>query len=126
MASPLFTPHGTNHAARKAARRPAAEAAAKARAEAAAHPPGQEPAEQEAPAPLYPLRGRPGSASARGNKLKPPTHRMTIATASGAYPFLAEGGLGAEGIHIGRGRTASPSPTGRARSASAVCSSSAP
>lgn len=27
---------------------------------------------------------------------------MTTATASGAYPFLAEGGLGAEGIYIGR------------------------
>lgn len=27
---------------------------------------------------------------------------MTTATASGAYPFLAEGGLGAEGIFIGR------------------------
>ncbi|MER5782653.1 ATP-binding protein [Streptomyces mobaraensis] len=101
-ASPLFTPHGTDRAARKAARRQLAEAAAKARAEAAAHPPGQEPVEQEAPAPLYPLRGRPGPASARGNKLKLPAHRMTTATASGAYPFLAEGGLGAEGIYIGR------------------------
>lgn len=27
---------------------------------------------------------------------------MTTATVSGAYPFLAEGGLGAEGIFIGR------------------------
>jgi hypothetical protein len=27
---------------------------------------------------------------------------MTTATASGAYPFLAEGGLGADGIFIGR------------------------
>ncbi|MFI1183590.1 VirB4 family type IV secretion system protein [Streptomyces sp. NPDC020799] len=101
-ASPLFTPHGTDRAARKAARRQLAEAAAKARAEAAAHPSGQEPAEQEAPAPLYPPSGRPGPASARGAKLKLPAHRMTTATASGAYPFLAEGGLGAEGIYIGR------------------------
>jgi hypothetical protein len=101
-ASPLFTPHGTDRAARKAARRQLAEAEAKARAQAAAHPAGQEPAEQETPAPVYPLAGRPGPASARGNKLKLPAHRMTTATASGAYPFLAEGGLGAEGIYIGR------------------------
>lgn len=34
--------------------------------------------------------------------LRLPAHRMTTATVSGAYPFLAEGGLGAEGIFIGR------------------------
>ncbi|MCC2276217.1 ATP-binding protein [Streptomyces sp. ET3-23] len=101
-ASPLFTPNGTDRAARKAARRQLAEAAAKARAEAAVHPPGREPAEQATPAPVYPPAGRPGPASARGNKLRLAAHRMTTATASGAYPFLAEGGLGAEGIYIGR------------------------
>ncbi|MEU2874099.1 ATP-binding protein [Streptomyces olivoreticuli] len=101
-ASPLFTPHGTDRASRKAARQQLAEAAAKARAEAAAHDAGAEATEQQAPLPLYPPSGRPGPASARGNKLKLPAHRMTTATASGAYPFLAEGGLGAEGIYIGR------------------------
>ncbi|WP_405889822.1 ATP-binding protein [Streptomyces sp. NBC_00133] len=101
-ASPLFTPHGTDRASRRAARRQLAEATAKARAEAASHPAGAEPAEAEMPAALYPPAGRPGLASARGNKLKLPAHRMTTATASGAYPFLAEGGLGAEGIYIGR------------------------
>ncbi|GCD41854.1 VirB4 family type IV secretion system protein [Streptomyces paromomycinus] len=100
--SPLFTPHGTDRAARKAARRQLAEAHAKARAASTAHPPGQAPAEQEMPLPLYPGSGRPGPASARGTRLKLPAHRMTTATASGAYPFLAEGGLGAEGIYIGR------------------------
>ncbi|MFK4222221.1 ATP-binding protein [Streptomyces sp. NPDC019890] len=101
-ASPLFTPHGTDRASRKAARRQLAEAAAKARAEAASDPAGHEPVEEDIPLALYPPAGRPGPASARGNKLTLPAHRMTTATASGAYPFLAEGGLGAEGIYIGR------------------------
>ncbi|MER8219035.1 ATP-binding protein [Streptomyces sp. NPDC094143] len=102
-ASPLFTPHGTDRAARRAARRQLAEAAAKARAETATHPAtGPAPDEHAAPAPVYPPGGRPGRASARGKRLKLPAHRMTTAIAAGAYPFLAEGGLGAEGIYIGR------------------------
>ncbi|MFI1652764.1 ATP-binding protein [Streptomyces avidinii] len=101
-ASPLFTPHGTDRATRKAARRQLAEAQAKARETAAAHPSGQEPTEAHMPLPVYPAYGRPGAASARGTRLRLPAHRMTTATASGAYPFLAEGGLGAEGIYIGR------------------------
>ncbi|MFC5958570.1 VirB4 family type IV secretion system protein [Streptomyces pratens] len=101
-ASPLFTPHGTDRAGRKAARRQLAEAAAKARSEAANHAAGTAPTEHEAPAPLYPPRGRPGPASARGNRLRLPAHRMTTAIAAGAYPFLAEGGFGAEGIYVGR------------------------
>ncbi|MFE9970214.1 VirB4 family type IV secretion system protein [Streptomyces hirsutus] len=101
-ASPLFTPHGTDRAGRKAARRRLSEAAAKARSEAAGHAAGTAPAEHETPAPHYPPRGRPGPASARGNRLRLPAHRMTTAIAAGAYPFLAEGGLGAEGIYVGR------------------------
>ncbi|MGX9922942.1 ATP-binding protein [Streptomyces sp. NPDC002248] len=50
----------------------------------------------------YPASGRPGPASARGGKLRLPAHRLTTAVVSGAYPFLAEGGLGAEGLYIGR------------------------
>ncbi|GGL34523.1 ATP-binding protein [Streptomyces anthocyanicus] len=101
-ASPLFTPHHTDRAGRRAARRRLAEAAAKARAEATHHTTGPAPAEQETPAPLYPAGGRPGATSARGSKLTLPAHRMTTAVAAGAYPFLAEGGFGAEGIYIGR------------------------
>ncbi|MFJ8794592.1 ATP-binding protein [Streptomyces sp. NPDC102462] len=101
-ASSLFTPHGTDRAARKAARRQLAEVSAKVRAETATHHAGTARAEHEMPAPLYPASGRPGPGSARGNRLKLPAHRMTTAIASGAYPFLAEGGLGAEGIYIGR------------------------
>ncbi|MFF5537847.1 ATP-binding protein [Streptomyces cinerochromogenes] len=102
-ASPLFTPHSTDRAARRAARRQLAEAAAKARTETATHPSADNaPAEHDTPPPVYPPAGRPGPASARGNRLKLPAHRMTTAIASGAYPFLAEVGLGAEGIYIGR------------------------
>ncbi|WP_406401921.1 VirB4 family type IV secretion system protein [Streptomyces uncialis] len=101
-ASPLFTPHGTDRASRRKARRQLAEAAAQARAAASAHSGGQQMAEEEMPPPLYGPGGRPGPASARGSRLRLPAHRMTTATASGAYPFLAEGGLGADGIYIGR------------------------
>ncbi|MFF2147028.1 ATP-binding protein, partial [Kitasatospora sp. NPDC058190] len=52
--------------------------------------------------PTYPASGRPGPASARGSRLRLSKHRMTTAVAGGAYPFLAEAGLGAEGIFIGR------------------------
>ncbi|MEU2359965.1 VirB4 family type IV secretion system protein [Streptomyces noursei] len=100
-ASPLFTPHGTDRASRKAARRQLAEATAKARTAAAGHPMDDAPAEHTMPAPHYPASGRPGPHSARGHRLKLPAHRMTTAVAAGAYPFLAEGGLGAEGIYIG-------------------------
>ncbi|CAL9583968.1 hypothetical protein SUDANB106_05103 [Streptomyces sp. enrichment culture] len=101
-ASPLFTPHGTDRAARRAARRRLAEATAKAHSATAGHPAGRTPAEPEMPPPVYPAGGRPGAASARGNRLRLPAHRMTTAVAAGAYPFLAEGGLGAEGVYIGR------------------------
>ncbi|WP_329558869.1 ATP-binding protein [Streptomyces uncialis] len=101
-ASPLFTPHGTDRASRRKARRELAEAAAQARAAASAYSGGQQMAEEEMPPPLYGPGGRPGPASARGSRLRLPAHRMTTATASGAYPFLAEGGLGADGIYIGR------------------------
>ncbi|WSQ12910.1 ATP-binding protein [Streptomyces sp. NBC_01231] len=101
-ASPVFTPHGTDRSARRAARQQLAEAAAKARAEASTHPASSSAAEHDMPTALYPPHGRPGRASARGNWLRLPAHRMTTAIAAGAYPFLAEGGLGAEGVYIGR------------------------
>ncbi|ULR48465.1 VirB4 family type IV secretion system protein [Streptomyces deccanensis] len=98
----LFTPHGTDRASRRAARRRLAEATAKAREEAGAQQIVGTAAEHEKPTALYPPNGRPGPSSARGNRLRLPAHRMTTAVAAGAYPFLAEGGLGAEGIYIGR------------------------
>ncbi|MFJ7528003.1 ATP-binding protein [Streptomyces griseus] len=101
-ASPLFTPQAADRASRKAAHRQLSEALAKVRAEAMSHPANATPAEHAMPAPLYPPGGRPGTGSARGSRLRLPAHRMTTAIAAGAYPFLAEGGLGAEGIYIGR------------------------
>ncbi|AUH40518.1 ATP-binding protein [Streptomyces sp. CMB-StM0423] len=101
-ASPLFTPHGTDRAGRKAARRRLAEATAEVRAQAGIQQTEPASAGSEAAVALYPPSGRPGPASARNNRLKLPAHRMTTAVAAGAYPFLAEGGLGADGIYIGR------------------------
>ncbi|MFJ4688884.1 ATP-binding protein [Streptomyces sp. NPDC088789] len=102
FASPLFTPHGGDRSARRKARKQLAEATTRARTAATARPDGTASAEQPLPAPLYGPAGRPGPASARGSRLKLPAHRMTTAAACGAYPFLAEGGLGADGIYIGR------------------------
>ncbi|AKH83929.1 ATP-binding protein [Streptomyces sp. CNQ-509] len=101
-ASALFTPHGTDRADRKAARRRLAEATAEARAQAGTQQTEPAAATGQAAVALYPTSGRPGPASARNNRLKLPDHHMTTAVAAGAYPFLAEGGLGADGIYIGR------------------------
>ncbi|MCX5449874.1 P-loop NTPase family protein [Streptomyces nigrescens] len=101
-ASPLFVPRKASRAGRKAARAGFTEARRQARL--AGTPPKLRAQETLDPKlrPTYPPSGRPGPASARGGKLNLPTHRMTTATVSGAYPFLAEGGLGAEGVFIGR------------------------
>ncbi|MFJ8928005.1 ATP-binding protein [Streptomyces sp. NPDC102364] len=101
-ASPLFVPRKSDRRTARAARDQFARARDKARN--AAQPasrtvaPGVDPDLRS----VYPTAGRPGPASARGGKLKLPAHRMTTAVAAGAYPFLAEGGLGAQGIYVGR------------------------
>ncbi|MEW1859903.1 ATP-binding protein [Streptomyces sp. NPDC088194] len=101
-ASHLFVPRKASRAQQRAARAGYAEARRQARR--AQTPPRQQGEDGLDPElrPTYPPSGRPGPASARGGKLRLPAHRMTTATVSGAYPFLAEGGLGAEGIFIGR------------------------
>ncbi|MEU9484548.1 ATP-binding protein [Streptomyces decoyicus] len=101
-ASPLYVPRKAPRAGRKAARAGFAEARRQARL--ADTPPKHHAKETRDPElrPTYPPSGRPGPSSARSGKLNLPAHRMTTATASGAYPFVAEGGLGAEGIFIGR------------------------
>lgn len=45
------------------------------------------------------LEGEPGAG--RGRKLRVDTHRATTRVLRVAYPFLAEGGLGADGTYIG-------------------------
>ncbi|MDW4911448.1 ATP-binding protein, partial [Streptomyces sp. ADMS] len=101
-ASHLFVPRKASRTEQRTARAGFAEARRQARLAGA--PPKRRNEETLDPElrPTYPPTGRPGPSSARGGKLSLPAHRMTTATVSGAYPFLAEGGLGAEGIFIGR------------------------
>ncbi|MGY4968345.1 VirB4 family type IV secretion system protein [Streptomyces nigrescens] len=102
-ASPLFTPHTTDRSQRRTARQQLTAARLKARHATAPARNGQrEERRDDTLLPQYPASGRPGPTSARGTRLKLPAHRMTTATVAGAYPFLAEGGLGAEGTYIGR------------------------
>lgn len=101
-ASPLFVPRKATRAQQRAARAEFVVARTKARtAQAPSRRREHEGADPELQ-PSYAASGRPGSASARGGRLRLPKHRMTTAVAGGAYPFLAEAGLGAEGIFIGR------------------------
>ncbi|MEE1786901.1 ATP-binding protein [Streptomyces sp. SP17BM10] len=101
-ASPLFVPRKSSRAQQRAARAEFAEARTKARrAQAPATRREFEGVDPELQA-TYPASGRPGPSSARGGRLHLPKHRMTTAVAGGAYPFLAEAGLGAEGTFIGR------------------------
>lgn len=49
-----------------------------------------------------PRFGEPGPAALRTpGRLRLPRHQDTSATLAGAYPFLAEGGLGADGVFVG-------------------------
>ncbi|MFB7672709.1 ATP-binding protein [Kitasatospora purpeofusca] len=101
-ASPLFTPARGDRAARRQARRDLADARRRARLADRPHRRAASTVDDLAQRPVYPASGRPGPASARGGKLKLPPHRMTTAVAAGAFPFLAEGGLGEGGMYIGR------------------------
>ena len=102
-ASPLFTPRKTSRAQQRAARADYAAARRKARLiPTSTRPAAERQVEDVELRAQYPAAGRPGPASARGGRLRLPPHRMTTAVAAGAYPFLAEGGLGSDGIFIGR------------------------
>lgn len=47
--------------------------------------------------------GEPGPAALRAyRRFRVPAHQDTSATLQGAYPFLAEGGLGADGVFVGQ------------------------
>lgn len=101
-ASPLFVPRKTDRRTSRTAREQLAAARHQARNASSPDVPRTNPAVDPDLRPTYPASGQPGAASARGGGLKLPAHRMTTATASGAYPFLAEGGLGAQGVYVGR------------------------
>lgn len=83
-------------AARLQAEQHAAEkAAARAKAEA-------ERAERRATRYL-PAAGEPGPAALRTpGRFRLPRHQDTSATLAGAYPFVAEGGLGSDGVFVGQ------------------------
>ena len=50
-----------------------------------------------------PKGGEPGAAALRSyRRFRVPTHQDTSATLQGAYPFLAEGGLGSQGVFVGQ------------------------
>lgn len=50
-----------------------------------------------------PTAGEPGLAQLRSpGKFRLPRHQDTSATLAGAYPFLAEGGLGPDGVFVGQ------------------------
>lgn len=50
-----------------------------------------------------PRSGEPGPAALRtSGRLRLPRHQDTSATWGGAYPFVAEGGLGSDGVFVGQ------------------------
>ena len=50
-----------------------------------------------------PAPGEPGAAALRTpGRFRLPRHQDTSATLAGAYPFVAEGGLGADGVFVGQ------------------------
>ncbi len=52
---------------------------------------------------VLPRSGEPGAAALRTpGRLRLPRHQDTSATLAGAYPFLAEGGLGSDGVFVGQ------------------------
>ena len=52
---------------------------------------------------VLPKAGEPGPAALRTpSRFRLPRHQDTSATLAGAYPFLAEGGLGSEGVFVGQ------------------------
>ncbi|MDR3359350.1 MAG: ATP-binding protein [Bifidobacteriaceae bacterium] len=58
---------------------------------------------ERAGAGFLPAAGETGPAQLRTTgRLRLPKHQDTTATLGGAYPFLAEGGLGAQGVFVGQ------------------------
>lgn len=96
---------GQHRRDRRAARRAAAHAYAANAAErkaAARAEAGAERAER-AGITYLPRSGEPAPAALRTwRRFKLPFHQDTSATLAGAYPFLAEGGLGGEGVFVGQ------------------------
>lgn len=101
----LVVPAGEHRRARRARREAATQISAKKRTAQRAEAEARfeaERAEQRATHYL-PAAGEPGTAALRNpGRLQLPRHQDTSATLAGAYPFLAEGGLGSQGVFIGQ------------------------
>jgi hypothetical protein len=96
---------GQHRRDRRAARRAAAHAYAEdAEQRKAAARALMEAEKAERAATTYlPRGGEPGPAALRAwRRFRLPAHQDTSATLAGAYPFLAEGGLGGEGVFVGQ------------------------
>ncbi|GAB3099603.1 ATP-binding protein [Isoptericola nanjingensis] len=104
-AAVLVAPAGERRRWRKARRRAAAQVVARERAarKAEAQARGDaERAERRATV-VLPKAGERGPAALRtAGRLRIPQHQDTSATWGGAYPFLAEGGLGSDGMFVGQ------------------------
>jgi hypothetical protein len=104
-ASPFFSSAGSSRRQRRAqsraARRRVEDAQKAVREERSAQLAALK-AEREASR-FLPRQGETGPAALRAYKrLRLPPHRATSEVLGGAYPFLAEGGLGSEGTYIGQ------------------------
>ena len=101
----LVGPDGERRRARKARKQAATRIETTARAARKAEAKARWEAEQaERRATTYlPAAGEPGPAALRTpGRFRLPKHQDTSATLAGQYPFLAEGGLGPEGIFVGQ------------------------
>lgn len=101
----LVDPTGERRRTRKARRQAAAQISSEERKARQAEAKSRweaERAEQRATQYL-PSGGEPGAVALRtSGRFRLPRHQDTSATLAGAYPFLAEGGLGSQGVFVGQ------------------------
>jgi hypothetical protein len=96
---------GQHRRDRRAARRAASRAYAQdaEQRKAAARAVAEAEKAERAAVTYLPRSGEPGPAALRAwRRFRLPAHQDTSATLAGAYPFLAEGGLGGEGVFVGQ------------------------
>ncbi|WP_152814961.1 ATP-binding protein [Georgenia subflava] len=101
----LITPERERRRVRKARERAAADVVAAARHTRQQSARAEHDAQRtERRSTTYlPTAGEPGPATLRTpGRFRLPKHQDTSATWGGAYPFLAEGGLGSEGVFVGQ------------------------
>lgn len=104
-AAVLVSPAAERRTARKARRQAAARLQAeqvRVEREAAKTKAAAEREERKATR-FLPAAGEAGRAALRSpGRLRVPRHQDTSATLAGAYPFMAEGGLGSDGVFVGQ------------------------